>query len=107
MQAEHRKWALCSQKVDICRAGHRIRVRLPLQGPPMGFLHLRDQVKRLHEEAPVWGFYSDPVVRIRYFHCHAPGSIPGQGTEIPQLMQHGKKKKKKMLSNKVAQSEIM
>ena len=25
------------------------------------------------------------VVRIPDFHCHGPGSTPGQGTEIPQV----------------------
>ena len=30
------------------------------------------------------------VVRILGFHCHGPGSIPGQGTEIPQAG-HGQK----------------
>ena len=25
------------------------------------------------------------------FHCHSPGSIPGQGTEIPQAVQHSQK----------------
>ena len=29
------------------------------------------------------------VVRIPGFHCHGPGSLPGQGTEIPQAVQRG------------------
>ena len=29
-----------------------------------------------------------------------PGSIPGQGTKIPQAIQHGKKKKKKKKKKK-------
>ena len=33
------------------------------------------------------------VVRIPGAHCHGLGSIPGQGTEIPQAAQPGKKKK--------------
>ena len=36
-------------------------------------------------------FPGDPVVRILDFHCCAPDSIPGWGTEIPQTMQHGQK----------------
>ena len=34
------------------------------------------------------------VVRIPGFHCHDPGSIPGQGTEIPKAASHGQKKKR-------------
>ena len=34
------------------------------------------------------------VVRIPGFHCHGLGSIPGWGTEIPQDMWCGQKKKK-------------
>ena len=32
-----------------------------------------------------WEFPGSLVVRIWHFHCHGPGSIPGQGTEIPQV----------------------
>ena len=32
------------------------------------------------------------MVRIPGFHCCGPGSIPGQGTEIPQAMEHSQKK---------------
>ena len=32
------------------------------------------------------------VVRIPGFHCNGPGSISGQGTEIPQIMTGPKKK---------------
>ena len=35
------------------------------------------------------------VVRILGFHCHGLGSIPGQGTEIPQATWCGQKKRKK------------
>ena len=34
------------------------------------------------------------MVRMPGFHCHGPGSIPGQGAEIPQATRRGKKKKK-------------
>ena len=37
-------------------------------------------------------FLGGPVVRTRHFHCQGPGSIPGQGTKIPQAMRHGQKK---------------
>ena len=29
------------------------------------------------------------MVGIPGFHCHGPGSIPGQGTEILKAVQHG------------------
>ena len=35
------------------------------------------------------------VVRILGFHCCDPGSGPGRGTEVPQAVQHDRKKKKK------------
>ena len=34
------------------------------------------------------------MVRIPGFHCRGPGSIPSWGTEIPQAMWQGQKKKK-------------
>ena len=34
------------------------------------------------------------MVRIPSFHCRGLGSIPGQGTEIPQAAQRSQKKKK-------------
>ena len=33
------------------------------------------------------------MVRTRHFHCHGPGSIPGRGTKIPQVLEHSQKKK--------------
>ena len=36
------------------------------------------------------------MVRILGFHCHDPDSISGLGTEIPQAMGCGQKKKKLM-----------
>ena len=33
------------------------------------------------------------VVRMAGFHCHGPGSVLGQGTEILQAEQHGPKKR--------------
>ena len=32
------------------------------------------------------------VVRIPGFHCNGPGSISGQGTDIPQIVWRGQKK---------------
>ena len=39
-------------------------------------------------------FLGGLVSRIPGSHCRGPGSIPGRGTEIPQAVQRGKKKKK-------------
>ena len=36
-------------------------------------------------------FSGSPVVRTQHFHCGGLGSIPGQGTRIPQATQHGQK----------------
>ena len=36
-----------------------------------------------------WEFPGGPVVRILGFCCHGQGSIPSQGTEIPQAAWHG------------------
>ena len=33
-----------------------------------------------------WQFSGDLLVRIQHFHYHDLGSVPGQGTEIPQAM---------------------
>ena len=40
-------------------------------------------------------FPGDPVIRTPCFHCPGPGSIPGLGTKILQVMQYGQKNKKK------------
>ena len=40
-----------------------------------------------------------PVVRTQCFHCHGPGSIPGQGNEILQAMWHGQTNKKVLWKN--------
>ena len=37
------------------------------------------------------------VARIQPFCRRGPGSIPGGGTEIPQAVQRGQKKKKKLI----------
>ena len=38
-------------------------------------------------------FPGNPVVKTWHFHYHGQGSIPGQGTKIPQATQSGQKKK--------------
>ena len=45
-------------------------------------------------KGPNWEFLDGPVVRTQCFHCRDLGSIPGQGTKIPQVMWHSQKKKK-------------
>ena len=40
-------------------------------------------------------FPGDPVIRTPCVHCPGPGSIPGLGTKILQVMQYGQKNKKK------------
>ena len=41
------------------------------------------------------------MVRIWHFHCHGPGSIPDQESEMPQAMQCEKEKKtRKKTTNK-------
>ena len=39
-------------------------------------------------------FPGSPVVRTGHVHCCSSGSLPGQGTKIPQAMQYGQKKQK-------------
>ena len=44
------------------------------------------------------------MVRILGFHCHGPGSIPGQGAEIVQAAWFSQKKKKKRLKKHIGVS---
>ena len=53
----------------------------------------------------LWEFPAYLVVRIPDFHCCGPGSIPGWGTEIPQAMQHGQKRKKKKRERKLKKKQ--
>ena len=41
------------------------------------------------------------MVRTWRFHCCGLGSVPGQGTKIPQATQHGQKKRKKSTEKKI------
>ena len=43
-----------------------------------------------------WEFPGCPVVRTPCSHAKGLGSIPGWGAKMPQAMQCGQKKKKKM-----------
>lgn len=45
-------------------------------------------IKILH----YWEFPGDPVIKTWGFPAEDPGSIPGQGTKIPQAVWWGKKK---------------
>ena len=47
----------------------------------------------VYKEKHLWGFSGGPVVRTWDFHAMGPGSVPDQGTRIPQ---HGGKKKKRL-----------
>ena len=49
----------------------------------------------------IWGeFPGGPVVRTWGFHHGGLGSIPGQGTKIPQAKWHGQKKKTEIFFKK-------
>ena len=41
-------------------------------------------------------FPGSPVVRTHGFHCQGPGSIPGQRTKIPQIVQYAPPPKKRV-----------
>ena len=49
------------------------------------------------KEKKVREFPGSPVVRTLRFHCCGLGSIPGQGTKIPQAVQCSQKKSKPFL----------
>ena len=42
-----------------------------------------------------WEFPGSSVDRTQRFHCHGLGSIPGQGTKIPQAVWHSPPKKER------------
>ena len=48
----------------------------------------------MHKKCKMEEFPGDPVARTQHFYCNDAGSIPSQGTKIPQATQCGKKKKK-------------
>ena len=43
----------------------------------------------------IWDFPCGPVVKTPGFQCRGMGSIPGQGTKIPQAARHRQKKQTK------------
>ena len=45
--------------------------------------------------------------RILGFHCRGPGSIPGQGTEIPQAARHSQKRKKQTTRMKTENRSVV
>ena len=51
--------------------------------------------KSHYENSSFWGFPWNPVVKTLCFQFRGAGSIPGQGTEIPHVMQKWQKKKKR------------
>ena len=53
------------------------------------------ELKISSQRGPFWEFPCGPVVKTRHFHSLGLGSIPGQGTKIPQAARRGQKKKKK------------
>ena len=50
--------------------------------------HIKEKKQQQLHESP-----GNPVAQ--HFHCQGPGSIPGLGAKVPQVMQHCPKKKKK------------
>ena len=46
-----------------------------------------------------WEFPGGLVVRIPYFHCCGPNSVPGQGADILQSTRRDQKKKKRKKEN--------
>ena len=51
-------------------------------------------MKGIKKLTRAWEIPGGLVVRIPHFHCHGPGSVPGQGTEM-----RGQKKKEKKETN--------
>jgi len=51
-------------------------------------------MKTVFEKSHPGEFPSNPVARTQCFHCHGQGSIPGQGTKIPQAVRCGPPKRK-------------
>ena len=47
----------------------------------------------IQKQSTIREFPDSLVVRIWCFHCHGPDSISAWGTEIPQAVGHGQKKK--------------
>ena len=56
---------------------------------------LQDLVSSFNHNRGFWEFPGGPVVRAPRVHRRDPGSIPGQGTKIPQAAWRGEKKRRK------------
>ena len=56
-----------------------------------GVAQSRTWLKWLSSSSSSREFPGGPVVRTQHFHCCDTGSIPGQGTKIPQATQHNQK----------------
>ena len=61
-----------------------------------------DHQRNFVQDMEMREFPGGPVVRTRRFHCQGSGSIPGQGTKIPQAARPKKKKKKLEARRKAA-----
>ena len=53
------------------------------------FSWLQACISYFFKKIQAWEFPGSPVVRTCCFHCGGLGSIPGQGTKIPQATRHG------------------
>ena len=60
-----------------------------------------DNLSNRPRSSTLFEFPGGLMVRILSFHCCDLGSVPGQGTKIPQAMQHGQKRKIKSVVNQV------
>ena len=67
---------------------------------PFCLLVLTRVIGQLLEIFWFWEFPGGPVIRIQRFHCHGPGSIPGEGTKITQPTWCSQKKKKERKKKK-------
>ena len=56
-----------------------------------GVAQSRTRLKWLSSSSSSREFPGGPVVRTQHFHSCDTGSIPGQGTKIPQATQHNQK----------------
>ena len=60
----------------------------------------------MNQQQPSWEFPGGPVVHTRHRHYQGPGSIPGWGTKIPQVMWQKNKTKQKP-KNKTSNTQML